>query len=36
MVGEVKGAEVMGVLVEGRGARERGGGRWEAEVNSKR
>ena len=36
MVGEVKGIEMMGVLVTGRGARERGGRRLEVEVNSKR
>ena len=36
VVGEVKGIEMMGVLVAGRGARERGGRRLEVEVNSKR
>ena len=36
MVGEVKGIEMMGVHVAGRGARERGGRRLEVEVNSKR
>ena len=36
VVGEVKGTEMMGVLVAGRGARERGGRRLEGEVNSKR
>ena len=30
--GEVKGIEMMGVLVAGRGARERGGRRLEVEV----
>ena len=32
VVGEVKGVEMMGVLVAGRGARERGGRRSEVEV----
>ena len=32
MVGEVKGIEMMGVLVAGRGARERGGRRLEVEA----
>ena len=36
MVGEVKGIEMMGVLIAGRGARERGGRRLEVEVDSKR
>ena len=36
VVGEVKGIEMMGVLVTGRGARERRGRRLEVEVNSKR
>ena len=36
VVGEVKGIEMMGVLVAGRGARERRGRRLEVEVNSKR
>ena len=36
VVGEVKGIEMMGVLVAGRGARERGARRLEVEVNSKR
>ena len=36
VVGEVKGIEMMGVLVAGRGASERGGRRLEVEVNSKR
>ena len=35
MVGEVKGVEMMGVLVASRGARERGGRGLEVEVNSK-
>ena len=35
VVGEVKGIEMMGVLVAGRGARERGGRRLEVEVNPK-
>ena len=34
--GEVKGVDLMGVLVAGRGSRERGGRRLEVEVNSKR
>ena len=33
---EVKGVDLMGVLVAGRGARERGGRRSEVEVNPKR
>ena len=36
VVGEVKGVEVMGALVAGRGARDRGGRRMEVEVNPKR
>ena len=32
MVGEVKGIEMMGVLIAGRGARERGGRRLEVKV----
>ena len=36
VVGEVKGREMIGVLVAGRGARERGGRRLEVEVNPKR
>ena len=36
VVGEVKGIEMMGVLVAGRGARERGGRSLEVEVNSER
>ena len=36
VVGEVKGIDVMGVLVAGRGARDRGGRRKEVEVNPKR
>ena len=35
-VGEVKGVEMMGVLVAGRGAKERAGRRLEVEVDSKR
>ena len=35
MVGEVKGIDVMGVLVAGRGARDRGGRRMEVEVKAK-
>ena len=34
VVGEVKGVEVMGLLVAGRGARERGGRRLEVEITS--
>ena len=36
MVREVKGEEMMCVLVAGRGARERGGRRLEVKVHSKR
>ena len=36
VVGQVKGVEMMGVLVASRGARERGGRRLEVEFNSKR
>ena len=36
MVGEVKGIEMMGVLIAGRGARERGDRRLEVKVDSKR
>ena len=36
VVREVKGEEMMGVLVAGSGARERGGRRLEVEVHSKR
>ena len=36
VVGEVKGIEMVGVLVAGRGARERGGRRLKVEDNSKR
>ena len=36
VVGEVKGIEMMGVLVAGRGARERGDRRLEVKVDSKR
>ena len=36
VVGEVKGIEMMGVLIAGRGARERGDRRWEVKVDSKR
>ena len=36
MVREVKGKEMMCVLVAGRWARERGGRRLEVEVNAKR
>ena len=36
VVGEVKGIDVMGVLVAGRGARDRGDRRKEVEVNPKR
>ena len=36
MVGEVKGVDVMGVRVSGRGARDRGDRRKEVEVNNKR
>ena len=35
-MGEVKGVDVMVVLVASRGARERGGRGVEVEVNSKR
>ena len=36
MVGEVKGIEMMGVLIAGRGARERGDRRLKVKVDSKR
>ena len=36
VVGEVKGIEMMGVLIAGRGARERGDRRLEVKVDSKR
>ena len=36
VVGEVKGIEMMGVLIAGRGARERGSRRLQVEVHSKR
>ena len=36
VVGEVKGTEMMGVLVTGGGARERGDRRLEVKVDSKR
>ena len=36
MVGEVKGIEMMGVLIAGRGTRERGDRRLEVKVDSKR
>ena len=35
MVGEVKGIEMMGVLIAGRGAKERGDRRLEVKVDSK-
>ena len=36
VVGEVKGIEMMGVLIAGRGARERGDRRLEVKVDAKR
>ena len=36
VVGEVKGIEMVGVLIAGRGARERGGRRLEVQVDAKR
>ena len=36
VVGEVKGIEMMGVLIAGRGTRERGDRRLEVKVDSKR
>ena len=36
VVGEVKGEDVMGVRVAGRGARDRGDRRKQVEVNPKR
>ena len=36
VVGEVKGIEMMGVLIAGRGPRERGDRRLEVKVDSKR
>ena len=36
VVGEVKGIEMMGVLIAGRGARKRGSRRLQVKVHSKR
>ena len=36
LVGEVEGIEMMGVLIAGRGTRERGDRRLEVKVDSKR